>query len=150
MVQDVFLKIWERREHLEFSVSVKSYLYRAVHNACLNLIDKKKKEVRMDDVSLKIVHPTASAEEKVDRRELDDAIKKGLEQLPAGCRKVFEMSRFGEMKYKEIADTLGISVKTVEHQMGKALRIMREQLSEYLPILCPFIFYHVFQIIPVR
>lgn len=148
MVQEVFLKIWEKKDSLEFSVSLKSYLYRAVHNSCLNLIDKKKKEVRMDDVTLKIVHPTATAEEKVQHKELDQAIAAALEKLPAECRKVFEMSRFGEMKYREIADTLGISVKTVENQMGKALRIMREQLSDYLPILFPLFFYQLFQFIP--
>ncbi len=149
IVQNVFLKIWERKGTIEFSVSIKSYLYRAVHNASLNLIDKKKKEVRMDDVTLKIVHPNVSADENVQRKELKVAIENGLNKLPSECRKVFEMSRFGEMKYREIADTLGISVKTVENQMGKALRIMREQLSDYLPVLFPFFLYQLFQIIPV-
>jgi RNA polymerase sigma-70 factor (ECF subfamily) len=149
MVQDVFLKIWERKENLEITVSIKSYLYRAVHNSCLNLSDKKKKEVRMDEAPLKIVHPSANPAENIQTRELEKAIAAGLNQLPAECRKVFEMSRFGEMKYREIADALGISVKTVENQMGKALRIMRAQLAEYLPVLFPFIVYQLFQCISV-
>lgn len=149
MVQDVFLRIWERRGTIEITTSVKAYLYRSVHNACLNLNQQKKKEVRMDEVSLKVIHPSANAEERVQDGELNRAIASGLDKLPAECRKVFEMSRFGEMKYREIADALGISVKTVENQMGKALRIMREQLSDYLPVLFPVFLYQLFQLIPV-
>ncbi|HTF05934.1 MAG TPA: RNA polymerase sigma-70 factor [Bacteroidia bacterium] len=149
IVQDVFLKIWEKRESLVITVSVKSYLYRAVHNSCLNLVDKKKKEVRMDEVPLKIVHQSAAPVEDIQTRELEKAIAGALDQLPEQCRKVFELSRFGNMKYREIAEMLGISIKTVENQMGKALRIMREQLATYLTILGPFFFYHLLQLIPV-
>jgi RNA polymerase sigma-70 factor (family 1) len=149
VVQDVFLKVWEKRDSLTFTVSVKSYLYRAVHNGCMNLAGKKKKEVRMDEQPLKIVHQSAAPVEDFQTRELEKAIASALNQLPEQCRKVFELSRFGNMKYKEIADTLGISVKTVENQMGKALRIMREQLATYLAISLPFFFYQLSQFIPV-
>jgi RNA polymerase sigma-70 factor, ECF subfamily len=148
VVQEVFLKIWERRDNIEFTVSVKSYLYRAVHNASLNQNDKKKREVRMDEGTLKVVHPDSTPSQNIQSKELEKAIAAAMEKLPVECRRVFEMSRFGEMKYREIADALGISVKTVENQMGKALRVMREQLSEYLPLLFPFFLYHLFQMIP--
>jgi RNA polymerase sigma-70 factor (family 1) len=150
IVQDVFLKIWERRTELEITVSVKSYLYRSVHNGCLNAIAKKKKEVHMDEVSLKIVHQSAVPAADLQTKELEIAISAGLDRLPVECRKIFELSRFGELKYREIAETLGISIKTVENQMGKALRIMREQLAGYLPMMFPFILYYLFQFIPFR
>lgn len=146
VVQDVFLKIWEKRGSLEFTVSVKSYLYRAVHNSCLNQAGKKKKEVSMEDAPLKIVHHAAPVED-MQSRELEKAIARALDQLPEQCRRVFELSRFGNMKYREIADTLGISVKTVENQMGKALRILREQLAGYIAIGLLF-FFHLAQHIP--
>lgn len=146
VVQDVFLKIWEKRNELEITVSVKSYLYRAVHNSCLNRIDKKKREVRMDEVPLKVVHHASPPADDMQSRELEKAIADAMQQLPEQCRKVFELSRFGDMKYREIADTLGISVKTVENQMGKALRIMREQLAPYIALGIPFLFYHLLQL----
>ena len=134
VVQDVFLKIWEKRETIEFSVSVKSYLYRAVHNGCLNVHEKMKKEVSMDNPQLKVVHPHAAPVTDMQSRELEKEIHAALEYLPEQCRRVFELSRFGNLKYKEIAETLGISVKTVENQMGKALRIMRDRLAPYLTV----------------
>jgi RNA polymerase sigma-70 factor (ECF subfamily) len=67
--------------------------------------------------------------------ELQDKIQKALKNLPAQCRQVFELSRFEELKYREIADQLGISIKTVETHMGKALRVMRLELAEYLTLL---------------
>lgn len=149
VVQDVFLKIWEKRNELQVTVSVKAYLYRAVHNSCLNRIDKKKREVRMDEVPLKVVHQASAPVEDVQSRELEKAIAAAMQQLPEQCRKVFELSRFGDMKYKEIADALNISVKTVENQMGKALRIMREQLAPYIACGIPFLFYHLLQITAV-
>lgn len=149
MVQDVFLKIWEKRESLLITVSMKSYLYRAVHNHCLNLLEKKKKEIRMDEAPLKIVHQSAAPAADMQTKELEKAIADAMQKLPEECRKVFELSRFGELKYREIAVMLGISVKTVENQMGKALRIMREQLAPYLPFLLPFVFHQIFQITPV-
>lgn len=148
-VQDVFVKIWEKRNELVITVSVKAYLYRAVHNNCLNRMDKKKTEVRMDDVPLKVVHHAAAPVADVQSRELEKAIADALQQLPEQCRKVFELSRFGDMKYKEIAAALGISIKTVENQMGKALRIMREQLAPYIAAGLPFLFYQLLQLTAV-
>lgn len=76
---------------------------------------------------------SASAAGKLQQSELSTLIKKAIEKLPEQCRNVFKLSRYEEMKYTEIAHHLGISVKTVENQMGKALRIMRSELKDYLP-----------------
>lgn len=133
IVQQVFLRIWERRSELNITVSFKAYLYRSVHNASLNHKQRSKDNLRFDDVQLRVVH-AAEAVHDMDVKMLEKEIGKALDALPGQCRKVFELSRFEELKYREIAELLDISVKTVENQMGKALRIMRERLSAYLPL----------------
>ena len=67
--------------------------------------------------------------------ELEKQISKALDELPEQCRTIFQMSRFEELKYQEIANKLGLSIKTVENQMGKALKILRLKLADYLPFL---------------
>jgi RNA polymerase sigma-70 factor (family 1) len=135
VVQDVFFKIWEKRESLTITSSIKSYLFRAIHNTAINLLVKKNKEIRMEDAPLKIVHQISPPVADMQTKEMEKAIANALQKLPEQCRKVFELSRFGELKYSEIAATLNISIKTVENQMGKALRIMRQELSSYMYIV---------------
>ena len=74
--------------------------------------------------------------------ELEQQINKALNELPEQCRTIFQMSRFEELKYQEIADRLGLSIKTIENQMGKALKILRVKLVDYLPILAVFLIEH--------
>jgi RNA polymerase sigma-70 factor (family 1) len=135
VVQQVFTRIWERRAEMNITVSLKSYLYRSVHNGCLNLKQKRQNEMRYRETQLRVVHASSEPLTEMRGRELEKAIANALKVLPEQCRKVFELSRFEELKYREIAETLGISIKTVENQMGKALRIMREQLAPFLSIL---------------
>ena len=136
MVQQVFFKLWERTETLSITGSVAAYLYRAVHNECLNYI--KHQKVRSNH-RLHVVHTTKDqtdhASKKVLTKELEAKVQSALNELPEQCRTIFQMSRFEEMKYREIADKLDISVKTVENQMGKALKLLRIKLVEFLPIL---------------
>jgi RNA polymerase sigma-70 factor (ECF subfamily) len=146
LVQQVFLKIWEKRTQLPDVVSMKSYLYRAVHNTGLNHAEKQKRNVSLDSgVHLQVAHTREEALPGLRTKELEKAIADALEKLPAQCRRVFELSRFEELKYKEIAEVMNISVKTVENQMGKALRIMREQLTHYLPLIVAALFTHLFR-----
>lgn len=135
VVQQVFTRVWERRAELNITVSLKSYLYRSVHNGCLNLKQKQQNERHYRETQLRVVHASTEPLMEMRSRELQQAITNALDVLPEQCRRVFELSRFEELKYKEIADSLGISIKTVENQMGKALRIMREQLAPYLTLL---------------
>lgn len=146
IVQQVFLRIWERREALNITVSFKAYLYRSVHNASLNHKQRRKNDVRFDDLPLRIVH-AAEVSHEMDVKLLEKEIGKALNSLPEQCRKIFELSRFEELKYREIAELLDISIKTVENHMGKALRIMREQLSAYLPLLLITTSYGLFHLI---
>lgn len=141
IVQNVFLKIWERREELNVEVSVKAYLYRMVHNACLNHFKHNKTKARYEDYA---VHSMAGesnkASQRLELKELEQKIGEALNELPQQCRVIFQMSRFEELKYKEIADQLGLSIKTVENQMGKALKIMRSKLADFLPLLLLWLF----------
>jgi RNA polymerase sigma-70 factor (ECF subfamily) len=136
IVQATFLSIWEKRQALNIKTSAKSYLYAMVRNACLNVIKHEKikqkyvgEEMALADQGYESVSQTISS------NELEKRIHYAMEKLPEQCRLVFKLSRFEELKYSEIAEQLEISVKTVENHMGKALKIMREQLKDYLPIL---------------
>jgi RNA polymerase sigma-70 factor (ECF subfamily) len=143
VVQNVFLKIWEKGDTLENLPNPAPYLYRSVHNMALNQLKHNKVKQAYDAYAVRLpMHDNAmGAAGKIQLSELQLKLNHALESLPEQCRNIFQMSRFSEMKYAEIADTLGISVKTVEAQMGKALRIMREKLADYLPILLLTILY---------
>jgi RNA polymerase sigma-70 factor (ECF subfamily) len=136
VVQSSFLAIWEKRNTIFITSSLKSYLYRAVRNSCLNVIKHEKiKQVHVDH-EMKVLSPAdENTSDAVLSNELEKQIYIAMQALPEQCRLVFKMSRFEELKYQEIADQLNISVKTVENQIGKALKIMREQLQEYLPVI---------------
>jgi RNA polymerase sigma-70 factor (ECF subfamily) len=135
MVQGIFHYYWEKRESLEITTSLKSYLYKMVYNRCLNV--KKHEKVKAEHQRHTIVDFRQSpsyASDIAERQELEKQIDKAIESLPEQCRIIFKMSRFDELKYSEIAEQLGISPKTVENQMGKALKVLRQQLIEYLTI----------------
>lgn len=136
IVQATFLNVWEKKETIAIETSLKAYLYRAIRNSCLNAIKhtniKRKHAAETVFVSDKS-HEAVS--QSVISSELDQKIGDALMVLPEQCRLVFRMSRFEDLKYAEIAEQLNISIKTVENQIGKALKIMREELKEYLPIL---------------
>ena len=131
IVQEVFVKIWHSRDTLVFNFSVKSYLYRAAMNAALNHLERAKKTVAWDTAS--VPEPAASdVEEQFDLREAEIHIQNALNSLPPACKAIFVLSRYEDMSYREIAESLQISVKTVENQMGKALRLLRDYLSVYV------------------
>ena len=135
IVQDVFINLWNKRETIDPDRQVKSYLYTSVKNRCLNYIrDNKKFRSFYLDVEVEMEIPDTNPD-LFSENETKIKIENALDKLPEKCRQVFELSRFEEMKYKDIADNLGISVKTVEVQISKALRILREELKEFLMIL---------------
>ncbi len=136
VVQATFIALWEKRSSIDIQTSFKAYLYRMVRNSCLNVI--KHEKIKQQHVAHELAVMEVSYEsvsQKVYASELELKIAEAIKTLPEQCRHVFQLSRFEELKYQEIAEQLQISVKTVENHMGKALRIMREQLKEYLPIL---------------
>lgn len=139
-VQQVFFRLWERNENLNINGPLAAYLYRAVHNQCLNQLRHLK--VRSAH-HLQVVYQHKNREshpvDQAVKGELEQKIRSALQELPEQCRTVFQLSRFEELKYRDIAERLGISVKTVENQMGKALKILRARLVEYLSYLLAFI-----------
>ena len=139
IVQATFLSVWEKKDNLTIHTGVKPYLYAMVRNAALNVLKHEKIKQQHATVELAVAErSTESVTRTVMASELEDRIYKALNKLPEQCRLVFKLSRFEELKYAEIAEQLNISVKTVENQMGKALKIMREQLKDYLPLLIVF------------
>jgi RNA polymerase sigma-70 factor, ECF subfamily len=133
LVQEVFCKIWQNRETLEISSSFKAYLVRSVTNQALNYLDKQKRLVLSEDTSaFEVTFSANTTMHIMEGKEMETRIQAALGSLPPQCRIIFEMSRFEELTYKEIADSLALSPKTVENQMGKALRILREHLLSLL------------------
>jgi len=130
--QDVMVQLWQRRHVVDVDTPLKAYLLRAVRNRALNHLRHLK--VRRDsepDVELTYNAPL-SADMPSGAQELSVAAQKAVAELPPRCREIFELSRVDGLKYSEIAEALDISQKTVEAQMGKALRILRERLAEWL------------------
>jgi RNA polymerase sigma-70 factor (family 1) len=132
VVQQVFVTLWQKIDEIEFTISIKSYLYKMVHNHCLNKLKHEQIKQRHANEVLQVQHTTSYQEHG--KSELLKQIEIALETLPEQCGRIFRMSRYDGMKYQEIANELGLSIKTIENQMGKALKIMREKLKDYLPL----------------
>ncbi len=136
IVQTVFFKLWERIEVLNFSDSVAAYLYRAVYNESLNALKHSKvRRVHRSWLNRHMKDHSDSANKKVQLDELERQLRAAIGELPEQCRTIFQLSRYEELRYREIGSRLGISVKTVENQMGKALKILRSRLVDFLPLL---------------
>jgi RNA polymerase sigma-70 factor (ECF subfamily) len=134
IVQDVLLELWRRRETLVVEDSLRGYLFRATRNRALNHLRHGAIERRAEpELSAEHEERGATAHAALVEEEIGVAVKRAVAELPPRCREVFELSRVEGLKYAEIAAALGISVKTVEAQMGKALRILRERLAQWLP-----------------
>ncbi|RAI91516.1 RNA polymerase sigma-70 factor [Algoriphagus yeomjeoni] len=143
VVQSVFLKLWEKRETIEINSSLKAYLYRAVYHDSLNHIKHQQvKRKHWDHAHYEMTQgkPEEIGEQiKGQENELYERFQLAMEKLPEKCRMVFNLSRFEELKYQQIADRLEISIKTVEAHMGKALKTLRVELAEFLPLLLIFL-----------
>lgn len=131
VVQDVFVRIWSKRQYVSIGASVKNYLFYAVRNQCLNRRQHEKVEKRY----LREVQAEAAAEQDSGQYYMEVGLFKKIEDaiaaLPEKRREIFRMSREEGLKYHEIAARMNISVKTVETQMGLALKQLRENLKDY-------------------
>ncbi len=131
LAQEVFLRFWQKRHQIQISSSVKAYLRRMAINEGLGYLRKKK--VFEEEINNETMGGTTQgAEDTYLNIELEDHIRLAVDKLPPKCRTVFQLSRFEELSYKEIAAQMDISVKTVENQMGKALKFLRSELKNYL------------------
>lgn len=136
MVHQVFLKILERKDPLNVHTSLKAYLFRSVNNECLNYIKHQKvKQTYQLYATNEMDNFPETPSSKLSYKELELQLKRAINDLPEQCRTIFQLSRFEELKYAQIADQLGISIKTVEAQMSKALKRLRVELADYLPLI---------------
>ena len=143
MVQNVFFKIWEKKAGLDILSPALPYLYKSVYHESLNYLKHQKVKAAYHAHTVYLMkNETEQASKKIMLSELEQQINKALSELPEQCRTIFQMSRFEELKYQEIADKLGLSIKTVENQMGKALKILRLKLVDYLPFIIALLIEH--------
>ena len=132
VAQEVMLELWRRRSNVVLETSLKAYLLQATRNRALNRIRHRKVVTRADPLAVSPA-PAPHADRLVLEEEMDLVVRRAVRELPDRCREVFELSRVHGLKYAEIARTLEISIKTVEAQMGRALRTIREKLVPWLP-----------------
>jgi len=131
IVQEVFARVWEKRKDLLLSDSIRFYLFTAVRNNCISHLRKEKTAGDVGLNGLETEHyPVVLPMEGLGPGDQHRLLAEAINELPGKCREIFVLSRLSNMKYKEIADALGISIKTVENQLGKALKMMRRFLQK--------------------
>jgi RNA polymerase sigma-70 factor (ECF subfamily) len=131
LVQDVLLNVWKNRETLRITTTYQAYLYRAAMNAALRHVARHKRQVAWDEASLPDPGRNTT-DEQVHGQEAEAAVAAALDTLPPQCRAVFLLSRQEGLSYQQIAEALEVAPKTVENQMGKALRLLRKGLQGLL------------------
>ncbi|MCH2080891.1 MAG: RNA polymerase sigma-70 factor [Saprospiraceae bacterium] len=132
IAQEVFYEVWRRKDRLKISTTISAYLKRAAINRTLNYIRDQK--IKFDEEEkIDLAYSSApKAQQQVEAKEMEQMINAAIDSLPERCRIVFALSRFEEMSYQEIADKLNISIKTVENQISKALKVLRIKLKNHL------------------
>lgn len=145
LVQEVFYELWRRRGQLQINVSLKAYLRRSIMNRALNYLrDNRKVFSEEEEKAASLPDNLPEPGQQLEAAQLQELIDRVIDGLPERCRIVFVLSRFEEMSYQEIAEELGISAKTVEHQISKALRLLRDALGPLLTIAMLFCGTHWF------
>lgn len=138
IVQETFIRIWEARYGLDSGLSLKSYLYRSVHNNCINYFKKARVYNRLsEEYQAEIQQRFEILEHDMDdsqfdnmvTEELEQTIQKSIDQLPDHCREIFILSRFHSLSYQQIAEKLSVSVNTVKTQISRALEKIRKNLK---------------------
>ena len=132
IAQDVFIKLWEKRHQLNITSSLGAYLRRMAINEAISFLRRHKHFETEDTIDHAYGGSPYTGEDQMLQSELEQNITNAINSLPPKCRAVFQLSRYEGLSYKEIAAKMDISIKTVENQMGKALRVLREKLKGYL------------------
>lgn len=132
-VQSIFTKWWEMQTPLEHHDAAKAYLYTAVYRHCLNIIRHEKVKLFHTESYVRELTTGSNFYSDVNSyEELDHQVQTAIETLPPQCQLIFRKSRVEQKRYAEIAEEMNLSIKTIEAQIGKALKILREKLSDYL------------------
>lgn len=132
IVQDLFCQIWENRKNLNIHTSIKAYLYRSTYHNALQVLRKKGSQNKYKEYLKYQFNENESSSNKLEEKEINKIVQQTLSSLPQRCGIIFKMSRFEGLKYQEIAQKLSISIKTVEANMGKALKAFRHNLKDYM------------------
>ena len=131
LTQDVFANFWHKRNEIHIQTSLKAYLYRTARNLTLNYIKRKKLETDYKQSLGKVLEfKQNNTEETIQFTELQIILNREIENLPEECREIFKLSRYEELSYKEIAETLDIPIRRVHYQIGLALKTLREKLKK--------------------
>jgi RNA polymerase sigma-70 factor (ECF subfamily) len=133
VAQDVMVELWRRRHVLDAGVTLGAYLLRSVRNRSLNQLRHLKVRKKSEADVAALYDAPVGSDQPIVATELAVAAKQAVAELPPRCREIFELSRVHGLKYAQIAEALDISQKTVEAQIGKALKILRERLAQWLP-----------------
>ncbi len=135
VVQDVMINLWTKREQLNFQDNLKAYLYKSVSNRSINYLKKNKSTINIDeDLEDKLVEEDQHFIEGLEENQLEDIIDQEINKLPEKCKLAFQLSRFEHLKYKEIAEQMDVSVKTVEAHVSNALNKLSKAMKDYLHI----------------
>jgi len=132
VIHDVFLYLWNERDRLDFALNIKTYLYNAVKNRCLDHLRRKKIENKYKMINIVLDKEIQTPETTLINKEFETAIKDAVNAMPVKRREIFIMNRFDQLTYSEIASILNISIKTVETQMSRSLKFLRNKLSFFL------------------
>lgn len=138
-VQDAFLWLWENKEVMVVQSSLSSYLFAIVHHRALNRINQKEVKSRVENYFCEEMQSLIEDTNFYHIEELTLRIQEAVAALPESYREAFVMHRFKDMTYKEIADLLGVSPKTVDYRIQQALKQLRVDLKDYLPLLLPLL-----------
>jgi len=131
IVQDLFFRLWKDKEKIKIESSLNGYLFRSVHNKCLHYIEHNKVVMRhAEKAGQGMAESPQNPSDILHYKELQARIARILDRLPERCGRIFYMNRFEGLKYSEIAEKLSVSIKTVEANMGKALKEFRKELTE--------------------
>lgn len=147
VVQDVFVELWKRKDHIEIGDQIQAFLYRAVYTRALNVLKHRNVEdgycAAMEEINQRRAEFYQPDNNEVIRRIEDKELRKeihdAINELPDKCKEVFKLSYLHDMKNKEIADILGVSLRTVEAHMYKALKYLRGRLDPLWAILFLFL-----------
>ncbi|MFA5326400.1 MAG: RNA polymerase sigma-70 factor [Prolixibacteraceae bacterium] len=144
VVQEAFVKLWEIRNELNEESNLRNFLFTLVKNNCLNILNRRQillkhhEKIRWIEMHYQYESLSRIGNDYMEFDELKDKIDEAIRKLPEHCRVVFEMSRFEDLKNREIAEKLGVTQKTVEAHLTKALKVLRNELKDYLPVIVAF------------
>lgn len=133
IIQDVFIRFWLKESYTNVKFSIRAYLFRSIRNACFDYLKKIKKQETSNYSECDFVNEPIEFCDPLLLEELEIAIQKSVGELPAQCKRVFLLHRDEQLTYREIAESLNISVKTVETQISRAVKVLKKSLVEYLP-----------------